>query len=205
MGVLFAMSNELVRARAEAATSRIIYQELGMPLEVAVSSQVAAAIELHAGDPAVVEHELRRDAELLSELNAHGYRITTHIRLAQVLQALERQHEAVELVAGTRSDVAEDDVVTHAMLDSVMVRALTAEGRLEEAERAARLSIQAVRGSDRYDVVPTMLVELADVLARTGETSEARRLLKETKRLHLAKENAALVAKVDEKLAQLAT
>jgi len=202
-GMLHAMALDLDRARAATEVSRSIYEELGMPLEVAAISQARAAIELVAGDPATVEADLRRDRELLARMNAFGYRVTTDTRLAQVLDALGKQAEAAHVVEQIKHEIPTTDVVGMLRVASLDVHSLVRRGLLREAEAVAREALERAATTDFAELVPVALTDLADVLAQTGRSSEARHLLTKARELHLAKENAALAAKIEARLSRL--
>ena len=202
-GMLLAMARELERAREECDLSRSIYEELGMPLEVAASSQARAAIELLTGDPALVVDQLRTDRDLLAEMNAYGYRAASELRLAQSLDAIGDDAGAMAVIGEVRRELPSSDVVGFVRVALVEVHSLMRHGRHREAEAKAREALERAKPMDYAELVPLALTDLADVLLARGEEAEARDLLTEAKRLHLAKENAALAAKVEAKLARL--
>lgn len=203
MAVLKAMALDIRGARADAGLARSIYEELGMPLEVAASSQADAVIEMLAGDPAPLDTILRSDGEELDAMDAHGYALSSRLRRAQVLSALGRHDEATAVAERAKAEVSEDDVVSRAMLTSVIVRSWIAQGRLDEAEPAARTMLEEVRGRDHWEVTPTALLDLAHVFEATGRLSDARGLLDEARRLSLAKGNEAFLARIETKIARL--
>jgi class 3 adenylate cyclase/tetratricopeptide (TPR) repeat protein len=202
-GMLHAMALDLGGARVATELSESIYEELGMPLEVAATSQARAAIELLAGDPASVEADLRRDRELLAGMNAFGYRMATDIRLAQVLDALGNEAEAAQVIEQIRSEIPTTDVVGMLRVASLDVHSLVRKRLFREAEAVAREAIERAATTDFAELVPVALTDLADVLAETGRSSEARELLTHARELHLAKENAALASRVEARLHQL--
>jgi tetratricopeptide (TPR) repeat protein len=201
--MLHAMALDLGGARVATELSESIYEELGMPLEVAATSQARAAIELLAGDPASVEADLRRDRELLAGMNAFGYRMATDIRLAQVLDALGNEAEAAQVIEQIRSEIPTTDVVGMLRVASLDVHSLVRKRLFREAEAVAREAIERAATTDFAELVPVALTDLADVLAETGRSSEARELLTHARELHLAKENAALASRVEARLHQL--
>jgi class 3 adenylate cyclase/predicted ATPase len=202
-GVLFAMALDLGRARAESDLARSILEELGMPLELASLSQASATIELLAGDPALVEGDLHRDRELLTRMDAHGYRISTDLVLARVLGALGKYEEAAELVAQIKKELPPADVASAVRVASIEVPVLVRRGLLRDAEAIAREASAAAASTDIAEVVPLALTVLADVFAETGRSSEARLLLTDARKLHLAKENVALASHVEARLSRL--
>jgi len=204
IAVLRAMASDLDGARTDALLSRSIYEELGMPLEAAASSQGRAVVEMLVGDPALVEADLRSDREVLAGMDAYGYLLTTEIRLAQVLMALGRHDESRAIAGHAERELSADDLTARAMLSSLEVRSLLYEGRHVEAEAIARSALEGLGTRDHYDFVPTAIVDLADVLGAQGRRGEAGELLADAKARHLAKENVAALAKVEEKIAQLA-
>ncbi len=203
MAILQAMALRVQDARVNLAESRSIYQELGMSLEAAASSQALAAIEMLAGDPGLAVAELRKDGDLLGDIGGHAYLVTTELRLAQVLDTLGRHDEARSTAERVGPSIPADDVVGQAQLASLRVHALAADGRDREAEDLARRALTAARATDRFDVFPTALVDLADVLSNTHRRVEALELLDRSRALHLAKENAASLAKVEAKRSEL--
>jgi class 3 adenylate cyclase/tetratricopeptide (TPR) repeat protein len=202
-GMLLAMASRPDMARDECDLSRSIYEELGMLLEVAASSQAKAAIELLAGDPAVVVDELRSDRDLLEQMNALGYRVASELRLAEALDAIGDDPGALAVIEELKNELPTTDVVGVVRAASVDVHSLVRQGRHQEAEAKAREALERAMSTDVVWLVAGALTDLADVLLELGEAAEARRLLTKAKRLYLAKENAALAGRVQTRLGRL--
>jgi tetratricopeptide (TPR) repeat protein len=202
MAVLQAMSGQIHAARANIDLSRVIYEELGM-LEAAAVSQALARVESMSGDPQLAEAQLRRDRNVLEERGNVAYLISTELRLALLLDELGRRNEAQRLAERLESLVPADDVVARAQLASIRVHALLSERRYAEAEEAAKDSVVAGRTTDRFDVLPNALSDLADVYWATGRRHDALGVLREVRSLHSAKGNEASLAVVDQKIARL--
>ncbi len=203
LAVLQAMSLGIEEARANVTLSRAIYEELGMVLETATVSQALGVVEMLAGDPARAEADLRDDRRVLEERRGGGYLASTDLVLAVVLDALGRFDEAMDIVVRMDPLIPADDLVGRTQLASLKVHALMRERRYEEAEEEARGAVTAGRGSDRYDILPRALVDLADVASSMGRSQQAVDLLEQARTLHVAKENAASLADVDRRLAGL--
>ena len=203
LSVLEAMALQMKEARADADLAREIYEELGMRLEVAASSQGLAAMELLAGEPARAEAELVADSVLLEELGGQAYLVTTQLRLAQVLDAQGRIAEASQIVERIRESVPADEVDAQSQMSSITVHALVAMGRDREAEELAKQAVEVVSTSDRYDTLPTALVDLGDVVGVLGHRREALQLFERARGLYMSKENEASVARLDEKISSV--
>ena len=89
--------------------------------------------------------------------------------------------------------------LTTAFAVTLYARRLGAQRR----RRVAREALERAATTDFAELVPVALTDLADVLAQTGRSSEARHLLTKARELHLAKENAALAAKIEARLSRL--
>jgi len=88
-------------------------------------------------------------------------------------------------------------------MSSITVHALVATGRDREAEKLAKQAVEVVNTSDRFDTLPTALVDLGDVVGVLGHKREALELFERARALYLSKENDASVARLDEKIASV--
>jgi tetratricopeptide (TPR) repeat protein len=158
------MVGDIERAREEYAQARRALEDLGWNFDAALTSLDSGPIELIAGDPAVAEHELRRDYEALERMGDRNYISTTAAYLAEALARQGRDDEAARMAEFSASLAADDDVLTQVVWRSALARVRARAG--DEPEAAVELAREAVRRARTSDD----LNGLADALSALGET-----------------------------------
>ncbi len=177
IGMLESMLEHIDQARARVDSSRAIYEELGLSLEAAATSQARAAVELRCGDPALVVDELEADRELLVRLGERSYLANTALRIAQVqlvLGDLDHADAAIEEALQLSEGFSDSGRV--GML-GVRSRILAHRRSFQEAKSIGHRMLAAAAAIDRHDDIVYALVSMADVLTRSGEEERASRLL----------------------------
>jgi len=158
LGGLYAMTDELDRARSSWTSARRLYEELGLQHRRAARSLVAATIELLAGDAVAAERELRFGYDTLAAMGETYVRATLAAYLAAVLVELGRNEEAVALTRESEENTPDDDVVAQVVWRSARAVAL---GDAELAREAVRLA----EVTDFLDLRGGALLDLARILA----------------------------------------
>ncbi|HEX8353329.1 MAG TPA: hypothetical protein VF611_10540 [Pyrinomonadaceae bacterium] len=106
------------------------------------------------------------------------YHAFTENNLAVLFNNIGRQEEAHRHLARARALFAAlKDAPSVAQCDDTLARVLTAEGRLEEAERAAAAAVRGLEDGDRQALLAEALTTLGVAQARAGRREEARRSL----------------------------
>jgi tetratricopeptide (TPR) repeat protein len=114
------------------------------------------------------------------------YHAHTENNLAVLFNNIGRHEEAhLHLARARPLFAALKDTASVAQCDDTLARVLTAEGRLEEAERAAADAVRGLEEGDRQALLAEALTTLGVAQARLGRHEDARRSLA------LAEETAA--------------
>ena len=93
--------------------------------------------------------------------------------LAQILYALGRLDEVLELTALGRDESSPDDLHTQIQWRGPRAKVLARRGEAEEAERLAREGVELAEPTDFLNVRATALLDLAEVLLVDGRADEA--------------------------------
>jgi class 3 adenylate cyclase/tetratricopeptide (TPR) repeat protein len=194
LAYLRSMQGDFTEARELYGRARDLLRDLGGAVLAASTSLASARVELLAGEPARAEGELARDYEALDALGERYFLPLIAAHLAEAVQAQGRDEEATRLAATARELADEDDVEAQALWRRVHATALANEGRLDEAERLARESVEVLAPTDALVMKADALVGLADVLL-TSEP-ERREALAEAQGLYELKGNVVAAARV---------
>jgi tetratricopeptide (TPR) repeat protein len=200
---LRAMQGEFEEARELYTRARALLEELGVAVVAAWTSLESSAVEMLAGEPARAEERLRPDYETLTDMGEKYFLPLLTALLARSVLAQGRPDEAAE-IAGTAGELAaEDDIEAQALWRGVRARILAAEGKTEEAERLAREAVELMSKTDAPVKQGDALLDLAEVLVRSGQTRAAQVVLEESKKLYESKQSAVAGARADALLAEL--
>jgi predicted ATPase/class 3 adenylate cyclase len=200
---LRAMTGDFEAARELMARHRAIVQEIGRTLILGGSAQMAAYVEMLAGNPRSAERELRRGYEILDSASDRAYLPAVTAMLAQALQAQGRHQEAERHVELASKIVSDDDIDTQFRLRVTQARLLAARGQLGEAERLARAAIELMADTDELELQADGLVALAEALAAAGRPGQAAAALDEALGLYREKGNLVSAERVHATLAAL--
>jgi tetratricopeptide (TPR) repeat protein len=161
------------------------------------STDVAVLIELLAGEPEAAEREARAAYAVLEEMGDRTYQSSEAYLIAEALLAQGRSGEAEEWLAVHdvwRSGDWEGE--------ALRARIVADRGLLDEAEKLVRSAL------DEGGEVPVPnftdpRFTLAEILARTGRTDEARQAAEESLRRYETKGIVPLMEKARALLAEL--
>ncbi|HEY0171281.1 MAG TPA: hypothetical protein VGB98_09680 [Pyrinomonadaceae bacterium] len=132
----------------------------------------AGVRERSLGDYAAASYHFERAGH--TRYHAH-----TENNLALLFNNVGRHGEAHQHLARARQlFVSLKDAASVAQCDDTRARVLTAEGRLEEAERAAASAVRALEEGDRQALLAEALTTLGVAQARRGRHEDARRTLR---------------------------
>ncbi len=188
LAYLRSMQGDFDDARELYGRASDLLRDLGGAVLAASTSLASARVELLAGEPARAELELARDYEELAALGERYFLPLVAAHLAQAVQAQGRHAEAAKLAASARELADEDDVEAQALWRRVRAKALAHDGRLDEAERLARESMDVLAPTDAPVMRADALVDLAEVLPARDEPERHEALL-EARRLYELKGN----------------
>lgn len=206
---LFAMQGRLDEARADLASARETYLELGQAVSAAVSCDaVGSFIEFSAGDYAAAARILRSSATFFQERGEFANLATRAAELAHALFAEGDYDEAEEWGGIAQKHSASDDVSAEFTWRSARAKILAQAGAIDEAETLAREAVELVDRTDALNQRADVRLDLARVLAFRAQHSQAREVANEAAMLFDKKENvvgAATARRVGDMVRQVRT
>jgi class 3 adenylate cyclase/tetratricopeptide (TPR) repeat protein len=195
LAYLDAIHGRFEDARALAAHSRKIVQELGLVIARAVLDAWAGEVEMLAGDPVEAERLWQASYTTLEELGEKGNLSTIAAFLAEALYAQGRVDEAERLTEVSEASASQDDLMSHIAWRATRAKVRAHAGDLERAEALAG---EAVALSDQTDwpfLRGAARTSFAEVLQAAGRTEDAARLAQEAIEIYEAKGNVVSAAR----------
>jgi tetratricopeptide (TPR) repeat protein len=119
--------------------------------------------------------------------------------LAGVLYEARHYDEAVEWLRVAGDSAGDDDLDAMLARQPVEAKMLARHGRIDEAERLARTTVDLAARTDALNRCAESLLALADVLELAGSDGESRDCVEQALRLYKQKGNVAAAARVREK------
>ena len=174
-GVARAAAGDVASGREDVARGRAIRADLGQLVGWAVTAQIAARVEMLAGDPTRAEVLLHEGSDELARLGETGYLSTNEGQRALILIDLGRLREAAEAAIVCRRTAARADVASQAAWRSAEALLQSHEGRHAEAITLAR---EACALHDTTDLLDDRAIDhmvFGRVLAAAGDVGGARR------------------------------
>ncbi len=187
LGGLLAMRGDFDAARAQVGLAEKRFEELGLLLALAGTTQIAGPLELLAGDPAAAESELRRGLEIFLPDGSDGYQ---EALLAEALYRQGRHDEAAELAAAAAAGAHEDNVLAQVAWRLVQAK-LSAEETPAEAVALAQEAVAAAETTDATSLLADALADLAHVLGLARDEDGAAEASRRALDLYGQKGNAA--------------
>jgi tetratricopeptide (TPR) repeat protein len=173
LGSLRSMNGELPVARSLCQRGRDMLRDLGEGVRAAASAIHLATVELHGGDLASAEYELRRELDFLESKGEEYHLSSMSTLLAQVVRDLGRDDEALALLAKAEELSSPDDVESQALWRSVRAPIVARSGDHRQAEELARTAIELLKDSECPGTRADVMSELANVLWLNGRREEA--------------------------------
>jgi tetratricopeptide (TPR) repeat protein len=181
-----------------------IERELGRRTRLSsVHGHYLGPLELAAGNYEAAAASGRRGFEEQSALGDRGYSATAAGQLAHALLAMGENEEAEHYAREALDRSASDDLEPKISGNGALGVALARRGELSEAERMAREAVTLARETDYTMNLADVLIDLARVLALTGEADEARAAIDEAVEILERKEAWALADRAREAAAAL--
>jgi class 3 adenylate cyclase/tetratricopeptide (TPR) repeat protein len=200
---LRAMQGDFEEARELYRRAQALFEELGLAVLAAWTTLQSSAVEMLAGDPARAEEELRKHVETLTDMGEKYTLPLLTVLLARSVFAQGRSEEAAQIAGMAKELAAEDDLEAQVLWRGVRARILVTDGNFEEAERLAQEAVDLMRTSDAPVKQADALMDLAEVLVKSGQTRAAQAVIEESKQLYEGKQNTAARAQADALLAEL--
>jgi tetratricopeptide (TPR) repeat protein len=203
--VLEAMQGRFDSARALHAAGTEALEGLGLKVYAANTAQEAYFVEMLAGDPAAAARALRASYEALERMGERGFLSTIAGQLAHALYAQGEHSEAEWFSRASENVAASDDVYSQLLWRSARAKVRARLGELEPAERLAREAVEIAERTDVLNPQADALLDLAEVLDRSGKRDEARRAAEEAARRYERKRNLPSLQRARELAKQLAS
>jgi tetratricopeptide (TPR) repeat protein len=203
-GWLEAMRGHFDRARSLVADAIERREQLGAPTAVAIGEQIAAHIELLAGDPAAAEAALRRACEMLERMGDRGVLSTFAGALACTLCTLGRYDEAEEWSHKSEELGASDDIGTQMLWRQARGRAI-AQRDCQAGEALVREAVTLVEQTDMLNHRCDALLDLAEVLELSGRREEAMAAVEDALALYERKGNLVMARRSSARLEEMSS
>ena len=200
---LQAMRGNFEEARALAGLGRGLVEEVGATVSAAATALQSGVVELLADDVAAAERELRRSYDALTAIGETYFASSVAALLAHVLARVGRDAEAVELTLVAEELAGSDDVDPQAQWRLARAKALTHQGRADEALPLARAGLELLQRTDAPIWQADALLDLSEVLVATGAVEEARERVDEAASLYESKGDLTSLARARARAAEL--
>ena len=174
LSLLRAWEGDFSAARAAVEQARLILEDMGLKLRAATDlPQLAAVIELLAGNAGAAEDILRRGEEVIEQMGEKVYVPVLRVRLAQAVYAQGRHDEAGALTAEVVEGTEADSVFLQVWGRTMHAKVLARRGELERAQAIAQEAVAITQGTDHLSMQADALVDLAEVFLLGGRRAEA--------------------------------
>jgi tetratricopeptide (TPR) repeat protein len=196
-GGLEAMRQNFSDARAHVARARTIYDEFGLAISAVDScGRAFAAIDTLASMPAQAERALRESCEFLQQHHQIAPLATRAGELAQSFYEQGRYEAAEAWTRVARDSAGSDDLDAALSWQPVQAKILARSGRIEDAERLARRTLELVARTDSLNRHADSLMALAEVLGMADRSDEAEQMIRSALSLYELKGNLASAERV---------
>jgi class 3 adenylate cyclase/tetratricopeptide (TPR) repeat protein len=184
---LKAMNGELEAARGLYRRGRATLRDLGQGVFAASTGLDLARVELHGGDLAIAEREVRTDYEFLARTGETYFLSTMAALLSRIVRDQGRDDEALTLSQIAEGATAVDDIESQALWRSIRAPIVARDGNIALAEELARTALEFVRRTEAHLLQADALTELATVLRIAGKPDQASRVIREAIALYSSK------------------
>ncbi len=197
LGGLEAMQKNFADARAHVSRARTIYDEFGLASSAVDScGRAFAAIDMLASMPAQAEQALREGCEFLQQHHQVAPLATRAGELAQSIYEQGRYEDAETWTRLARGSAGSDDLDAALSWQPAQAKVLARQGRIEEAERLARQTLELVARTDSLNRHADSFMALAEVLGIATRSDEAEDMVRSALGLYELKGNLASADRV---------
>jgi class 3 adenylate cyclase/tetratricopeptide (TPR) repeat protein len=187
---LEAMRGDFPEARALAARSTAIFEELGEVIYLAAMQAWFGEIEMLAGDLAAAERIRRAGFDLLEAVGERGILSTVAAYLAETLCVAGDDEEALSLSEISERHAAADDATSQIVWRSARAKVLARRRDPGEAVRLAQAAVALARKTDCPNLQGDALVAFAEASLAAGAAETAEAATRDAIVLYDAKGNA---------------
>lgn len=204
VALLMARMGQVEPAREFVARAAADADGLGLERERIACLGRAGQIEALAGELEAAERLMREGLDSADRLGDGHVRAELAAALANVLEGLGRQEEALALAEVAEREAAADDVATQVRLRAARAKALARMGRpAEDAKTLAREAVQLADQTDLTELRAGALLDLAEVCRLIGRPNEAAPLARRALRTLVRKGAEAAAGRARALLGQL--
>ncbi|MFN7980190.1 MAG: adenylate/guanylate cyclase domain-containing protein [Vicinamibacterales bacterium] len=201
---LKAMNGQIDQAREHYRRGRAMLRELGQGVNAASTGLDLARAELHGGDLALAEREVRADYDFLTRMGETYFLSTMAALLARLVRDQGRDGEALEFTQVAEGATSDDDVESQALWRSIRAPVVARAGDVAQGEELARAAVELARGTEAPMMLADALAELAEVLRIAGRPDEARQAMDEAMLAYGSKGDVVSAARCTAWAAELA-
>jgi class 3 adenylate cyclase/tetratricopeptide (TPR) repeat protein len=198
IGGLEGLAGRFDAARQAIGQARAVMDDLGLRHLRAHSTDVAVLVEMLAGEYEAAEREARAAYAVLEGMGDRTFQSAEAHLIARALEAQGRADEAEEWLAIANDPVDQTDPEVLVLEAQIMAR----RGLLDDAERLAQSALDH-GGESPVPNFGDPRFMLAQILARTGRTEEARQAAEQSLRRYEAKGIVPLMEKARALLAEI--
>ena len=172
---LKAMMGELSAARDLCRHARRVLRSLGKGVFAASTGIAVMHVELHGGDLAIAEREVREDYAFLESAGETYLLSTMAALLSRVVRDQGRDEEALAFSKSSEQASAAEDVEAQALWRSIRAPILVRAGDIGLAEEMARQALEFALRAESPRLQADVLSELAYVLGCAGRPMKHER------------------------------
>jgi tetratricopeptide (TPR) repeat protein len=188
MGMLAAMRARLDEATELVVRSRAVMNDAGSQW-IWIVTFWYAFISVWQGNPAEAEQELLPAYEALKKMGEKSHFSSITHALSNVLYLQGRYDEAEQLTRECEAVTRPNDIHSGILWRSIRSKILARRGEFEAAEQLAQEALAIASTSDFHIAHADALLDLAEVLALTGNPDATPALIRQAKGLYELKGN----------------
>jgi class 3 adenylate cyclase/tetratricopeptide (TPR) repeat protein len=186
---LRAMNGELEAARELYRRGRAMLRELGQGIIAASNGMDVALVELHGGDLASAERDIRADYEFLAQKGERYYLSSMAMFMARLVRDQGRDDEALTWSKTAEQATGVDDLLIQALWRAGRAPILARAGQHADALAMSQQAVEMLRDAETPSLRADVLLEHATVLWHGGKRAEAQHHLDMALTLYIEKGN----------------
>ena len=186
---LRAMNGELDVARDLCRRGRAMLRELGQGIIAASIGMDVALVELHGGDLANAERDVRADYEFLAQKGERYFLSSMAMFMSRLVRDQGRDEEALTWSKTAEEATTSDDLLIQALWRATRAPILARAGQHAEALQMSTQAVELMQQAETPSLQADVLLEHATVLCLAGNPDEARPHIDVALALYLEKGN----------------